>query len=324
MHLTYEERCQISALKANKVPQRKIAIHLKRDPSVISREIKRNAGGKGYSHKQAQKKSIERRGVIPKKRITPLQIEKVRTLMTEEQWSPEQITGRLKLEKISAPSHEWIYQYVWKDKRNGGSLYKNLRRRGKKYNKRSSALTGRGLIPNRVDIAERPEIVDQKTRLGDWEADTVIGKNHKGALLTIVERKTKLTFITKLSQKTSEATQHALCAALKPLQEHVHTITTDNGKEFAGHAKTAIILDAQCYFARPYRSWERGLNENTNGLIRQYVPKKFDLDLVSDKLVLEIQNRINSRPRKTLGFRSPIEVFNDLVNRLQTSVAFQT
>lgn len=324
MHLTYEERCQISALKANKIPLRKIAIQLKRDPSVISREVKRNSGGRGYRHKQAQRKATQRRSAINKKKIGTSQIEKVEFFLTEEQWSPEQITGRLRLQKVAVPSHEWIYQHIWKNKRNGGSLYKNLRRCGKKYNKRGSALAGRGLIPNRVDIADRPEIVDQKTRLGDWEADMMIGKNHKGALLTIVERKTKLTFITKLSQKTSEATQHALCAALKPLQEHVHTITTDNGKEFAGHAKTSITLDAKCYFARPYHSWERGLNENTNGLIRQYVPKKFDLDLVSDKLVLEIQNRINSRPRKTLGFRSPIEVFNDLVNQLQTSVAFQT
>ena len=324
MHLTYEERCQISALKANKVSLRKIAVHLKRDPSVICREIQRNSGECGYRHKEAQRNSIDRRSVIKKTRITPLQIEKVTILITEEQWSPEQIAGRLRLEKMPSPSHEWIYQYIWKDKRAGGFLYKNLRRRGKKYNKRGSALAGRGLIPNRIDIAERPEIVDKKTRLGDWEADTVIGKNHKGALLTMVERKTKLTFITKLSQKTSEITQYALCAALKPLHEHVHTITTDNGKEFAGHAKTSATLDAQCYFARPYHSWERGLNENTNGLIRQYVPKKFDLASLDDKLILEIQNRINSRPRKTLGFRSPIEVFNDLANTLQASVAFQT
>jgi len=324
MHLTYEERCQISALRASKVSLRKIALHLKRDPSVISREIKRNSGGCGYRYKQAQETSIGRRAIIPKKRISRLQIEQVERLIIEEQWSPEQITGRLRLEKISVPSHEWIYQHVWQDKRNGGSLYKSLRRRGKKYNKRGSALSGKGLIPNRVDISERPDIVAQKSRLGDWEADTVIGKNHKGALLTVVERKSKLTFIVKLAQKTSEITQRALCVALMPLQEHVHTITTDNGKEFAGHAKTAATLRARCYFATPYHSWERGLNENTNGLIRQYIPKKLDLGLVTDKMVVEIQNRINARPRKTLGFRSPVEVFNDLVNQLQTSVAFQT
>lgn len=324
MHLAYEERCQIYALKANKASIRSIARQLKRDPSVISREIKRNSGERGYRYKQAQKKSEERRSMIQKKRVTKYQITRAISLLIEFQWSPEQISGWLKRNNQSSPSHEWIYQYIWRDKHSGGMLYKHLRRCGKKYNKRASSHAGRGLIPNRLDIDQRPPIVSEKGRLGDWEADTIIGKNHQGALLTVVERKTQLTFIARLTNKTSEATQIALCNLLQPIAEHVHTITTDNGKEFAGHEKTSNTLNAQCYFAKPYQSWQRGLNENINGLIRQYVPKKFDLNTLSDKLVLEIQNRINSRPRKTLGFRSPIEVFNDLVDKFNSGVAFQT
>jgi len=323
MHLTYEERCQIYALRSNQASLRSIAKQLDRNVSTISREIKRNSGKRGYRFKQAQRKALERRKAVSKKRVAEYQIDMIRSLLRQK-WSPEQIVGWHRRQKLPIPSHEWIYQYIWNDKYSDGILYKHLRRRGKKYNKRASLHAGRGVIPNRIDIDKRPEIVNQKERLGDWEADTIIGKDHRGAILTIVERKSQLLLMANLANKTAESTQKAFTCLLQPIKQYVHTITTDNGKEFAHHEEVSRILNVQCFFAKPYHSWERGLNEQVNGLIRQYIPKKFDLSELDDKLVLEIQNSINSRPRKTLGFRSPIEVFNDLALSFSSSVAFQT
>ena len=175
-------------------------------------------------------------------------------------------------------SHERIYQHVWRDKRRGGDLWKNLRHNGKKYNKRKGVPAGRGCIPNRVDIAQRPAIVDQKTRIGDWEIDTIIGAGHRGVLVTAVERMSKYTLIAVVANKSSLLVTQALIQRLAVFTGKVLTITADNGKEFAGHAELAATLVANVYFATPYHSWERGLNEHTNGLIRQYFPKGIALD----------------------------------------------
>ena len=201
---------------------------------------------------------------------------------------------------------------IWDDKRDGGNLWRSLRRRGKRYNKRAGKNAGRGLIPNRIDISERPAIVARKTRLGDWEGDTVVSAGHKGGLLTLVERKTQLAKITKLPRATARATQKAAVRRLKPIGDFVHTITFDNGKEFAAHQDIAHALKTKIFFATPYHAWERGLNENTNGLIRDFFPKRTDFSTISSAEVAKVERLLNARPRKSLGFRSPQEVFHSL------------
>ena len=187
-----------------------------------------------------------------------------------------------------------------------------LRRRGKRYNKRAGKNAGRGLIPNRIDISERPAIVARKARLGDWEGDTVVSAGHNGGLLTLVERKSKLTKISKLRRSTARATQRATVRRLKPINNFVHTITFDNGKEFAAHQDIAHALKARIFFATPYHAWERGLNENTNGLIRDFFPKGTDFSTISNAEVTKVERLLNARPRKSLDFRSPQEVFDSL------------
>lgn len=309
--LTRDIRSQIYALKTSGMSLRGIAKIVGRDASTISREIKRNTGGKGYRYKQADEKAIERRhkASSQNKKLT-LELMGYIEEKLREKWSPEQISGRLKLERGTSISHETIYQYVWANKRSGGDLYKHLRHSGKKYNKRSAVSAGRGCIPNRVDISERPEVVEQKARLGDWEGDTIIGAKHQGAIVSYVDRCSKFTVLKKVANKTAElivqATREKLGQGLPVL-----TITYDNGKEFSAHADIAQALKAQCYFAKPYHSWERGLNEHTNGLVRQYFPKKADFNTVTDSDVQLVALAINNRPRKVLNYRTPLEVLHN-------------
>jgi IS30 family transposase len=223
----------------------------------------------------------------------------------------------LKIENIQI-SHESIYQHIWKDKKIGGKLYLNLRQQGKKRNKRGEKKAGRGLIPDRIGIELRPAIVDLKLRIGDWEGDTIVGKDHRGAIVSMVERKTKLVRLYLLQSATAQATAEATNAILKPLKKHVKTITTDNGKEFAAHKKIAETLKAKFYFARPYHSWERGLNENTNGLVRQFFPKGTDFTKLTHEEVQNVEKNLNNRPRKLLQFRTPNEEFLHLTGQKPT------
>ena len=206
-------------------------------------------------------------------------------------------------------SHETVYKHLLVDKANGGTLYKHLRRSNRKRKKRYGSRNLRGQITGRVSIDLRPAIVDNKERIGDWEIDTVIGKNHKGALLTIVERKSKYTLMQKLSYKRSRLVADAAIDLLAPYQDKVFTITSDNGKEFADHQRISKQLTAKIYFAHPYHSWERGLNENTNGLIRQYFPKNTDFKTITVESVQNVMDQLNNRPRKTLDYATPNEVF---------------
>jgi IS30 family transposase len=238
---------------------------------------------------------------------------KIEAKLRQMRWSPEQISGWLCEQGIKL-SHERIYQMIWQDKRDGGDLWRSLRRRGKRYNKRSGKNAGRGLIPHRIDISERPTIVARKARLGDWEGDTVVSAGHKGGLLTLVERKTQLAKIIKLPRATAHATQRAAVRRLKPIGDFVHTITFDNGKEFAAHQDIAHALKAKIFFATPYHAWERGLNENTNGLIRDFFPKGTDFSTIANAEVAKVERLLNARPRKSLGFRSPQEVFDSLAH----------
>ena len=310
--VTYEDRCQIYALSKGGTSQESIASVLGVSQSTVSRELRRNRGQRGYRFKQAEAKAQARQAIRRKPRkLTASVRRKVEAKLRQMRWSPEQISGWLCEQGIKL-SHERIYQMIWQDKRDGGNLWRSLRRHGKRYNKRAGENAGRGLIPNRIDISDRPAIVARKARLGDWEGDTVASAGHKGGLLTLVERKSLLTKISKLRRSTARATQRATVRRLKPIGNFVHTITFDNGKEFAAHQGIAHALTAKIFFATPYHAWERGLNENTNGLIRDFFPKGTDFSTISSAEVAKVERLLNARPRKSLGFRSPQEVFHSL------------
>jgi IS30 family transposase len=308
--LTYEQRCQISALKKRGSSQREIAAIIDTSQSTVSRELARNAGQKGYRYKQAQAKSDQRRAeAVKPTKMTAKMIAFVESKLRLE-WSPEQISGWLLEDRKELLSHETIYLHIWANKREGGDLYTYLRRQGKKYDKRRNGKSTRGQIKNRVSIDDRPEIVDDKARIGDWEIDTVIGKGHSGALVTIVERVTNFTVSAQVDSKSANDVTQATIALLTPFKDVVHTITADNGKKCAYHEKISEELSADVYFAHPYSSWERGLNENTNGLLRQYFPKNTDLKTVSQMEVKRAVKRLNSRPRKNLEYKTPDQLMS--------------
>src|SRR3989440_7301066 len=305
--LAREQRYQINVLKRAGHNQTFIAAMIGCHKSTISRELRRNRGQKGYRHYQADELAYDRQCEAYRSRIACHTWQEVERLLRQD-WSPEQIAGRLKLEQQPSVSHEWIYLYVYADKRRGGTLHHHLRSQ-KKQRKRYSGYIRRGQIPNRISIDKRPKIVATKGRFGDWEADTIVGARHKGGILSIVERKSKLTRLSKLATKAAAEMKYACVALLAPLAARVHTITVDNGKEFCDHKHIAARLQARIYFAHPYASWERGLNENTNGLVRQYFPKKYEFARISEKDLQQVEDLLNNRARKTLGYRTPNEVF---------------
>ena len=311
-HLSLEERHYIEIeMRAGK-SLNKIAKALRRSQSALSREISRNTGQRGYRHKQAERLASERHENKPKAVKLTDEIKKIITGYLEQDWSPEQIAGRLKVDGIIELHHETIYQYVMANKREGGMLYKHLRHQNKTCRKRYGAAHNRTGIPNRVDIEERPQTANNRERVGDWEADTIIGKNHKGAIVTLDDRKSKLRLAAPLAGKKAHFVADAMVSLLSPIQAFVVTITFDNGKEFAHHETIAKALECDTYFAKPYHSWERGQNENANGLLRQYFPKAMELLDVTTKQVLEAVHKLNSRPRKCLGFKTPYEMFKEL------------
>ncbi len=307
--LSQGQRYQIEILLKAGHTQKEIAQQLNVSSATISREIKRNKGKRGYRPKQAQIKADKRRSKAAKAlKMTDDVIRLVEEKLMLD-WSPEQISGWLKMEKGIAISHERIYQHVWSDKRYGGKLYIHLRQAHKKRKKQYGSKDKRGQIRNRVSIDERPALVEEKTRIGDWEIDTVIGQNHQGALVTIVDRVSKFTLIKKVDSKHAEVVTEATIILLQPYIDKTLTITADNGKEFAGHEKIKEQLNAEVYFAHPYHSWERGLNENTNGLIRQYFTKGSSFESITDEDVEAVMHKLNHRPRKTLNYKTPHAVF---------------
>ena len=308
--LTLQKRYQISALQKAGYNQKEIAKELSVHPSTISRELRRNRDRvRGYQPELAQIQSTKKHQEKSKRKSITKRVEKYIRIKLKEDWSPEQISGRMKLDTGESVVHETIYRYIYDNKANGGQLYKSLRHKNKKYHKRSNDYKARGTIIDRVMIDKRPKIVEEKSRIGDLEIDTVIGKNHIGALVTVVDRKSKFTIIKNVPSKEARIVTQALIEMIQPIKAITHTITSDNGKEFAYHKEVAAALDADFYFANPYHSWERGLNEHTNGLIRQYLPKKSEFTNVSKDEIIMIQNRLNHRPRKALGYKTPYEVF---------------
>jgi IS30 family transposase len=309
-HITHITRCHIESMLSIAKSQSAIAHATGYTESAISREISRNGGPKGYRADQAETRAQARRHQASARptKLTPEVEQHLREELLKEDWSPVQISGRL-LFGGRRISHQTIYNFVWKDKKQGGTLFRTLRHRGKPYRKKSLKTAGRGCIPNRVDIAERPQIVETKSRVGDWEGDTIIGASHDGAIVTYVDRCSKLTKIKKIPRRQAELVKDVTVELLGQLPLTVHSLTFDNGKEFSQHEAIAKALDAECYFAKPYHSYERGLNEHTNGLIRQYIPKGTKFSEIDDNLIQEIEDKLNHRPRKCLGFKTPYEVF---------------
>ena len=311
-HLSDEERYYIEVENKKGTSQSQIAKSLSRSQSSISRELKRNTGQRGYRHKQAGRLCQERHS--KKNKATKLNLdikEKIKERLDQD-WSPEQIAGDLKRKGVISLHHETIYKFISSDKKNGGQLYLKLHHKKKPYRKRYKTDNSCSGIPNRVDIDQRPKEVDLRKRVGDWEGDTIIGKNHKGAILTLDERKTKLRLAAPLPNKKSECVKEASLRLLSPIKEWVKTMTFDNGKEFSQHEVIADKIKCDIYFAKPYHSWERGQNENANGLLRKYFPKDRELNLIENKEVVDALHKLNKRPRKCLGYKTPYQSFKEL------------
>ncbi len=309
-HLSQAERYQIHALMKAGHDQSQIAKLLDRHKSTISRELSRNTGSRGYRPKQACEMSADRAQNSRNAPTVEPWVREAACALLCIQWSPEQIASQLPI------SHETVYQHVYADKAQGGTLWKNLRCQKQKRKRYAGGRDRRGQIPNRRPLSERPLHIEARRQVGHWECDTVIGASHKGAVVTMVERKSGYAVMAKVEKKTSELVSSAIVDKLQPLAARVKTLTFDNGKEFAGHAQIDQQLQSTAYFARPFASWERGSNENLNGLLRQYVPKKRAMSTVSDEEIRMIQNRLNNRPRKRLGFKTPAEVFHQSLERV--------
>ena len=309
-HLSQAERYQIHALMKAGHDQSQIAKLLDRHKSTISRELSRNTGSRGYRPKQACEMSADRAQNSRNAPTVEPWVREAACALLCIQWSPEQIASQLPI------SHETVYQHVYADKAQGGTLWKNLRCQKQKRKRYAGGRDRRGQIPNRRPLSERPLHIEARRQVGHWECDTVIGASHKGAVVTMVERKSGYAVMAKVEKKTSELVSSAIVDKLQPMAARVKTLTFDNGKEFAGHAHIDQQLQSTAYFARPFASWERGSNENLNGLLRQYVPKKRAMSTVSDEEIRMIQNRLNNRPRKRLGFKTPAEVFHQSLKRV--------
>jgi len=306
--LTQEQRYQISALLKMGHNQTEISKVIGKHKSTVSRELERNCGLRGYRPKQAHHKALCRRN-HSLFHILPETWDLIETKLRLD-WSPEQISGWLQRLYAIQVSHEWIYQHILVDKQAGGELYRHLRCQ-KKRRKRYGSYDRRGKLPNRVSIEERPVIVEQRQRIGDWEVDTIIGKGHHQGIVTLIERKSRFALLSKVEQRTADQVSKAMIDLLLPVSDHLHTITADNGKEFAEHERVAHELQVDFFFAHPNAAWERGANENMNGLVRQYIPKKRNFASVTNVELIQIMKRLNYRPRKCLDFMSPFEVFFD-------------
>jgi IS30 family transposase len=305
--LTREQRYQIYILRKAGHRQNFIAKEIGVHPATISRELERGCGLRGYRPKQADELAGVRKQKRYRARIAAATWALIEQLLRQD-WSPEQVSVWLAKEKRIRVSHERIYQYIYADKARGGTLFHHLRCR-KRRRKRYGSYDRRGRLPNCRSIEERPKIVDQRKRVGDWEADTIIGQNHRQAILSLGERKSKLCFLKKVERNTAQAVEQAIEELLLPVAGRVKTITSDNGREFANHQNIEKKLQATFYFAHPFAAWERGTNENTNGLVRQYFPKGSDFGQITERDIQQVAARLNNRPRKRLNYRTPQRVF---------------
>ena len=306
--LTQEQRYQIYALLKMGYNRTEIAAVIEMHKATIGRELGRKSGLRGYRPKQANHKALSRRN-HSRARIMP-EIWEIIEAKLRLEWSPEQVSGWLHRRHAIQVSHEWIYQHILVDKQRGGELYRHLRCQ-KERRKRYGSYDRRGKLPNRVSIEERPVIIEQRQRIGDWEVDTIVGKGHHQGIVTLIERKSRFALLSKVEQRTADLVSKAIIDLLLPVSDRLYTITADNGKEFAEHERVAHELQVDFFFAHPNAAWERGTNENMNGLVRQYIPKKRNFASVTNEELIQIMKRLNYRPRKCLDFMSPFEVFFD-------------
>lgn len=307
--LTSGERYMISALRKQELNQSQIAAQLGRHRSTICRELKRNLDRRYYSPLNAQFLTNGRRSRSRRNsQFNAKQLARVEGLLGQ-QWSPEQISGFLRKRRELSISHETIYRHIWKDRKMGGSLYIHLRGARKRRRKRYAAYDSRGRLAGKRHISERPASVETRTRLGHWEIDTVIGTGSKHCIVTIVERKSGYLLIGKLKARTKQQTSARTIRLIRQHAKQFKTITADNGTEFHAYSSIERATHVPFYFATPHHSWERGTNENTNGLIRQYLPKGISLTKLNQYQCNAIARHINRRPRKRLNFKTPAECF---------------
>lgn len=313
-HLTQQQRYHIEAYKKAGYSNSEIARDLGVHSSTIGRELKRNSSPirQRYGAKVAHEISSLRKSVNSRaNKKFKNELEDLVIQYIERDWSPEQVSATLRIKHGLSLSFVRIYQHIESDRQNGGVLHTHLRFYGKKrrakYGKKSKVR-----IKERISISERPAIVDKKTRIGDFEIDTIIGKGKQGAITTIVDRASAFVKISIPTSKRAEDIENETTRLMLPHKEITHTITSDNGLEFANHKAIANTLDCDYYFCHPYSSWERGLNEYTNGLIRQYLPKGSSFADITPERIQEVEDKLNHRPRKTLGWRTPYEVFYGL------------
>ena len=313
-HLTLQERYLINAYRRVKT-QKEIAKMIGVHPSTVCRELKRGRGeiGNDYwviqSHERAERLQREKSQNANFKRTE--ENGKLIEKYLLKQYSPEQIAATLKIKHQIFISCVTVYRHIYINRLAEGDLYKQLRHKGKRRTKYGSKRKSR--IKDRVSIHKRPEIVEEKKRIGDFEIDTIIGKGKKGAIVTMVDRKSMYLKLSIPCSKNSKIVANEIKRLLYPYKKKIHTITTDNGLEFAQHKNVSKTLKCDFYFCDPYSSWQRGLNENVNGLIRQYIPKGTNFENITKQQIVEIENRLNHRPRKTLGWKTPYEVFHEKV-----------
>jgi IS30 family transposase len=311
--ITSEQRYMLAALRMQGLHASAIAQILGFHRSTIGRELRRNCtpGDGRYRAARAQERANGRRSRSRRNQhFTPHDFERVEALL-KERWSPEQIAGRLAREPALSISHETIYRHVWRDKKAGGLLYTHLRCAQKRRRKGYGHYDSRGRLAGKRHISERPSCIETRCELGHWEIDTVMGTGSRDCILSLVERKTGLLHIGKLASRTAEAVNEVAIRIIRSGNAPFTTITADNGTEFHGYASIEKRTSALFYFATPYHSWQRGTNENTNGLIRQYLPKGTSMKNLTQKQCNAIAHELNNRPRKRLAYQTPLEKLNE-------------
>ena len=318
-HLTLEEREVIAHMHRAGKMQTQIADRLGRSKSTISRELRRNRSRNGYWAVAADRKAQTRRSQRPW--ISKMERPEVRRYVQErlrQYWSPDQIAGRshsdFPHDRRQQTSHQTLYTWIGTEAAAGKHWQRYLRRLGRKRPDREN----RGRMRACVSIEGRPAVVDRRSRFGDWEGDTIVGANHRGGAVTLVERKSGYLLLGKVLNLQAATVRQAAAERYQSTPAVLRkTLTLDNGKEFAEHELLAIAAALKIYFAKPYSAWQRGTNENTNGLIRQFFPKGTDLANIPEHRFTKVQQLLNDRPRKRLGYRSPNEV---LASRLQVAI----
>jgi len=315
-HLNNAERYFIYSANRVGMHQKEIAECLERSPSTICRELKRNKYPERlkYHYHDALRivRSRKRKVIATKARKITREIGDLIEQLMQEYLSPEQVCGYLAKHHDFSLSHQSVYQYIYSDE-DRVNLLRPFLRQGKKPRRKRYGSARKPIIPNRTCISQRPAIVEKKERIGDWECDTIVGSDRKHVLVTVVDRATLFTCCARANSKTAQAVSDTLVRLLMPYKDRVKTLTFDNGTEFVQHQKVGKALNATTYFAHPYSSWERPINENTNGLLRQFFPKKTDFSQIGWRDIKTAVKNLNNRPRKTRDFKTPNQLFNGII-----------